>query len=142
MRMTAIENIPWLWWCCQTWRPWSVRSLNKLSRRSAGREESFPDGRTRQTGSDLTKSDRNVMKYGEKRRGTIVKSKRRQQSTTTATGTDLSVPVDHHLLCKAHFNWITPQTSSLLRWHDGWLGVLRDEQRRSINWRVRTLGAK
>lgn len=26
----------------------------------------------------------------------------------------LSVPVDHHLLGKAHFNWITPQTSPLL----------------------------
>lgn len=67
---------------------------------------------------------------------------RRHQSIPAATGTNLSVPVDHHLLCKAHFNWITPQTSSLLRRHDGWLGVLRDGQRHSINRRVQTRGGK
>lgn len=72
----------------------------------------------------------------------IVKRMRHRQSVPAAAGTNLSVPVDHHLLCKAHFNWITPQTSSLLRRHDGWLGVLRDGQRHSINRRVRTPGAK
>lgn len=52
---TVIENIPWQWWCCQTWKPWSARSLNKLSRRLAGREESFPGERTRQTAQWLVK---------------------------------------------------------------------------------------
>lgn len=35
---------PWQKWCCQTWRPWSVHSLNRLWEHWEGREESFPDG--------------------------------------------------------------------------------------------------
>lgn len=38
--------------------------------------------------------------------------------SSTVGFSHLSVPIDHHLLCKAHFNWITPQTSSLLCRHD------------------------
>lgn len=46
----------------------------------------------------------------------------------------LSVPVDHHLLGEAHFNWITPQTSSLLCRHDGRLGILQHKHTHQIHY--------
>lgn len=46
----------------------------------------------------------------------------------------LSVPIDHHLLCKAHFDWITPEASSLLSRHDGWLGILQHNRVRQQHW--------